>query len=128
MSAHRQRTGNPRAGVNLLDVTPRREVLWEEDGSGLVTLVPERPKVRGPRSLGRWLRYMMAPPRIRLDDVGSYAWLRLDGGTTVGGVAGEVREQFGDRVEPVEQRLGQLIRLLRHERFVSYPGLEGRHR
>lgn len=114
--------------MNLLDVSPRREVPWEEDGGGLVTLVPERPKVRGPRSLGRWLRYMMAPPRIRLDDVGSYAWLRLDGGTTVGRVAGEVREQFGDRVEPVEQRLGQLIRLLRHERFVSYPELEGRHR
>lgn len=128
MTTRRQRTGDPRAGVNLLHVTPRREVLWEEDGSGLVTLVPERPKVRGPRSLGRWLRYMMAPPRIRLDDVGSYAWLRLDGGTTVGGLAGAVREHFGDRVEPVEQRLGQLIRLLRHERFVSYPELEGRHR
>ncbi len=128
MTVRRQRTGNPRAGVNLLDVTPRREVLWEEDGGGLVTLVPERPKVRGPRSLGRWMAYMMAPPRIRLDDVGSYAWLRLDGETTVRGVAGEVREQFGDRVEPVEQRLGQLVRLLRHERFVSYPELEGRHR
>jgi hypothetical protein len=128
VSSRRQRIADARAGVNLLDVTPRREVLWEEDESGLVTLVPERPKVRGPRSLGRWLRYMMAPPRIRLDDVGSYAWLRLDGATTVGGVAGEVREQFGDRIEPVEQRLGQLIRLLRHERFVSYPELEGRHR
>ena len=128
MSSRRQRIADARAGVNLLDVTPRREVLWEEDGGGLVTLVPERPKVRGLRSLGRWLRYVMAPPRIRLDDVGSYAWLRLDGRTTVGGVAEKVREQFGDRVEPVEQRLGQLVRLLRHERFVSYPELEGRHR
>jgi len=62
VSSRRQRIADARAGVNLLDVTPRREVLWEEDESGLVTLVPERPKVRGPRSLGRWLRYMMAPP------------------------------------------------------------------
>jgi len=114
--------------LNLLNVTPRREVQWEEGDDGLVVLVRERPRVRGPRSLGRWLWFVMAPPRIRLDDVGSYAWLRLDGQTTVGGVAGEVRNHFGDRVEPVEHRLGQLVRLLHRERFVSYPELQDRRR
>ncbi len=67
---------------------------------------------------------MMAPPRIRLDEVGSYAWLRMDGTTDVRELAVLVREQFGDRVEPVGQRLGQLIRVLRRERFVSYAELD----
>lgn len=114
------------AGPNLLDLTPRREVGWEEDEEGIVTLVRERPRVRSPRSLGRWVSFMMAPPRIRLDEVGSFAWLRMDGGTDVRGLVDLVRAEFGDRVEPVGHRLGQLIRLLRRERFVTYVELEKR--
>ena len=108
------------AGPNLLDMTPRREVTWEEDEAGVVTLVRERPAIRGPRSLGRWISFMMAPPRIRLDDVGSYAWLQMNGSLEVRELARLVQVEFGDRVEPVNQRLGQLIRLLKRERFLSY--------
>jgi hypothetical protein len=107
-------------GSNLLDMTPRREATWEEDEAGLVTLVRERPAIRGPRSLGRWISYMMAPPRIRLDEVGSYAWLQMSGSLDVRELALLVRAEFGERVEPVYPRLGQLIRLLQRERFVAY--------
>jgi len=71
---------------------------------------------------------MMAPPRIRLDDVGSYVWLRMDGGTNVRGLVDLVRAEFGDRVEPIGQRLGQLIRVLRREHFVTYLELEERRK
>jgi len=107
-------------GPNLLDMTPRREVEWEEDAEGRVTLVRERPAIRGPRSLGLWLSFMMAPPRIRLDEVGSFVWLHMSGSRDVRELALLVRAEFGDRVEPVNSRLGQLIRLLKRERFVSY--------
>lgn len=117
-----------RAGPNLLDLTPRREAGWEEDAYGIVTLVRERPRVRSPRSFGRWVSFMMAPPRIRLDDVGSYVWLRMDGGTNVRGLVDLVRAEFGDRVEPIGQRLGQLIRVLRREHFVTYLELEERRK
>lgn len=113
-------------GPNLLDMTLRREVKWDEDENGLVTLIRERPAIRGPRSLGRWISFMMAPPRIRLDEVGSYAWLNMNGGIDVRGLAGLLHTEFGDRVEPVNQRLGQLIRLLKRERFVSYVTSEDR--
>jgi hypothetical protein len=107
-------------GPNLLDMTPVREVEWEEDESGVVTLVRSRPRVRGPRSMGRWVSFMLAPPRIRLDEVGSFAWLRMSGTMKVGDLAALVREEFGERVDPVNQRLGHLVRLLKRERFVSY--------
>jgi hypothetical protein len=101
-------------------MTLRREAKWDEDENGLVTLIRERPAIRGPRSLGRWISFMMAPPRIRLDEVGSYAWLNMNGGIEVRGLAGLLHAEFGETVEPVNQRLGQLIRLLKRERFVSY--------
>lgn len=109
---------------NLLAVAPRRAVEWEEGEDGLVVLVRRRPRVRSPRSLGRWLSYLMAPPRIRLDELGSFAWRALDGHSTVGEVAERVRDHFGEEAEPVEHRLGQFVVVLRRERFVSYPGLD----
>ena len=115
-----RRDSDARIGPNLLDMTPVREVEWEEDESGVVTLVRSRPRVRGPRSMGRWVSFMLAPPRIRLDEVGSFAWLRMSGTMKVGDLAALVREEFGERVDPVNQRLGHLVRLLKRERFVSY--------
>lgn len=120
-----RRDSDARIGPNLLDMTPVREVEWEEDESGVVTLVRSRPRVRGPRSMGRWVSFMLAPPRIRLDEVGSYAWLRMSGTINVGDLAELVREEFGERVDPVNQRLGHLVRLLKRERFVSYMELNG---
>jgi len=118
--ARSERHDGTRAGQNLLDMTPLREVEWEEDERGGVTLVRRRPRVRGPRSMGGWVSFMLAPPRIRLDEVGSFAWLRMNGNVDVGELAALVREEFGDRVEPVNHRLGHLVRLLNRERFVSY--------
>lgn len=118
--------GAPEQGPNLLDMTPVREARWEEDDEGVVTLLRDRPRVRGPRSFARWVSFMLAPPRIRLDDVGSYAWLRMNGTTDVRGLAELIRSEFGDRVEPVSQRLGHLVRVLRRERFVHYAELDDR--
>ena len=63
--------------------------------------------------------------RIRLDEAGSFAWLRLDGRSTVGEVAAEMRGQLGSAVEPAEERLGTLVRQLRGQGLVAYPGIDG---
>ncbi len=113
-----------RSGPNLLDLTPRREVQWEEREDGLVTLVRVKPVVRDFRSLRRWVSFMMAPPRIRLDEVGSFAWLNMDGDADVRELVQRVRDEFGESAEPVAQRLGQFVRLLRREQFVTYLELD----
>jgi hypothetical protein len=63
----------------------------------------------------------MAVKSLRLDEVGSFAWQLLDGEHTVGQVAVAVREHFGDAVEPAEERVGHLVRLLRQEGLIAYP-------
>jgi hypothetical protein len=101
-------------------MTPVRQVSWQEDQTGRITLIRERPSVRGVRSLGRWVSFMMAPPRIKLDEVGSYAWLRMSGAADVRTLVSLVRSEFGESVEPVNERLGQFVRLLHRERFITY--------
>jgi hypothetical protein len=102
-------------------VAPVRAAEWREvDGR----VVLERPQPR--RS---WLRAplerlsrVLTAPRINLDDRGSFVWKRLDGSRTMAELAGELRDRFGESVEPAEERLGELVRQLRRERLVAYPG------
>ncbi len=115
------RGSDPLARVNLLEVAPARSARWEEvDGR----VVVERPAVagRGPKALLERLLRALSARRIRLDETGSFVWRQLDGRRTVAEIAERMRERFGDRVEPAEERLGRLIRLLRQENLVVYPG------
>ena len=120
-SAVRRRTR--RDAPNLLDVAPIRVADWVTDGERLVVIRP-RPRSRGLLLPLDWLAYFMAVRRIRLDEVGTAAWRLFDGARTVGEVAELVRDQFGDAVEPAEQRLGHLVRLLHRERLVCYRALD----
>lgn len=108
------------AQVNLLELAPVRAARWVERDERVV-LVRPRPEVTSLRSFFEWLGYVLAPLRIRLDPIGSFAWLRLDGSTSVAQVAAAARERFGDSSEPTEERLGELVRLLRRDGFIALP-------
>lgn len=116
---------DPLAGVNLLDLRPVRIADWSEDAEGRVVVERSSPAGgRGLAGLRARLDHWLAVPRVRLDDTGSFAWKRLDGERSVREVAGAVRERFGPDAEPVEERLGSFVRLLRRERLVRYPELD----
>ena len=105
--------------VNLLELAPVRLARWEDDGERVVI---ERPKPVAWRPVGQLLRYWLAVRRIRLDARGSAVWRCLDGSTTVEQVAATLRSQFGKEVEPAEERIGQLVRMLHTEDLVAFPG------
>ena len=115
----RARKGPPE-GANLLELTPARTASWSEDGGRVVVEMPtpDRPWL----APVAWLRSRMSTKRVRLDEVGSLAWSLLDGRRTVGEVAEALRERFGERVEPVEERLGLLMSSLYRGGLVGYVG------
>jgi hypothetical protein len=108
-------------GVNLLGLTPRRVADWEERGGRVVLLRP-LPVTRGLRGLADRFFHKMSAHRVRLDEVGGFAWLKFDGEHTVAEVGEMMRVEFGDRVEPVEERLGKLVWVMRREGFLAYAG------
>ncbi len=107
--------------VNLLGVTPVRLAEWEERGERVIVVRP-KPHRGGLAGAIDRLLYMLSARRIRLDPVGSFAWLNLDGNLTVGQVAELLHEEFGEKVESAEERLGHLVRVFRREGLVAYPG------
>ena len=108
-------------GVNLLRLAPVRFAEWEEV-EGRVILLRPKPTTWGLRGLMDRFFHRMSANRIRLDEFGSFAWLRLDGSRTVGQVVEFMQEEFGERVDPAEERLSHLIWLLRREELLGYPG------
>ena len=108
-------------GVNLLGLAPLRYAEWEGEEGRIVLLRPE-PTDTGLKGFMERFFHRMSANRIRLDEVGSFAWLHLDGERTVGEVAGLLREEFGEKVDPAEERLAHLIWMLRREKLLGYPG------
>lgn len=89
-------------------VRPRRLLEWREEDGRCVLL---RPRL-GASRVGRWVAGLFGDPyyRIRLDEVGSLVWTACDGQTSLAAIATLMRTRFGDRLEPVEQRLAQFVR------------------
>jgi len=106
--------------VNLLELAPRQLAVWEEANGSVILIRPE-PSSVGPRGLMDRFFHKMSAHRIRLDDIGGFAWKQFDGVRTVAEVGELMRREFGDRVEPVEERLGHLVLMLRKEGFLAYP-------
>ena len=115
----RRRKAEALAQINLLVLTPVRLAPWDEVEGKVVI---ERPKPTGAGRVGEKLRYWLAVRKIRLDERGSVAWRLLDGTKSVADVADALRVEFGDEVEPAEDRAGQLIRVLHKEDLLAYPG------
>lgn len=59
---------------------------------------------------------------IDLDAYGSYLWLQMDGKKTVGELALSMKEHFGDKAEPLYDRLIKYMQILRNNKFILIQG------
>jgi hypothetical protein len=100
---------------------PVRTAAWEEVDQRVIIDRP-KPKWRGLTAPLERLGFWMSSRRIRLDPKGSFIWKLLDGGHSVQAIADGMRAEFGPEVEPAEERVGLLIRQLRTQEMLAYPG------
>ena len=107
--------------VDLLELEPVRLVPWREGENGRVIIDRPRPPLRGLRGLVGGANWLLTPRRIRLDDIGSFAWRRLDGVTKVRSLAGVMRDAFPDSREQLEERLGDYLRAMRRLHLIAFP-------
>jgi len=105
------------AGLDFAHVRPRRLLEWCEEDGRCVLLRPRFGTTRA----ARWVAGLWADPhyRIRLDEVGTLVWKACDGHTSLADIVGRMRERFGDRVEPADQRLSQFMRKMLKGRMIA---------
>lgn len=98
---------------------PRRNRQWETTDNGLVVLI--MPKF-GDHALGRWLMKRLTKPtyHLKLDEIGSFVWHRCDGSKTVEQIEKELHNEFGEKVEPVRERLSLFMRSLEGSKSIEW--------
>ncbi len=98
-------------------VQPRRLLEWREQDGRCVLL---RPRL-GSSRVGRWMAGLWDDPyyQIRLDEVGTLVWKACDGRTSLADIVGRMRDRFGDRVEPADQRLAEFMRKMLKGRMIA---------
>lgn len=61
---------------------------------------------------------------IELDEYGSYLWQQIDGKSDIHQLSLQMKEHFGDRAEPVVERLVKFMRILQVNRYINYTNLQ----
>lgn len=116
--------GRKRPG-NYLDFVPTihpRSVWSQEDGRVTIHMAHRGIWAAAARVLARTPRVS----HIRLDEYGSFLWLRMDGVRTVGDLARELEGRFGEDVQPLYHRLAAYMRILYRNHWILYSWQERR--
>lgn len=108
--------------INLLELIPVKNIEWEKTEEGLIVLL--KPKFTHPFFKKHILPRLKHPfYKVKLDDVGSFVWEWCDGKKTVKEIARGLKEKFGEKVEPLHNRLALYLQNLEKNRFIYFKGL-----
>ena len=102
---------------NYLEKKPQRaEYIWTEK-EGIVTI-----EIPNTGIFNRFAQKFFKKPKIsyiHLDEMGSFIWPHLDGDKTIIEIGEMVKEKFGDKANPLYERLAEYIRRLASYGFVK---------
>ena len=115
-----KKTEAEKTKINLLDLIPVRNIKWEKK-EGLIVLL--KPKFKHP-FLKKYVLPRLKNPcyKIRLDPVGTFIWELCDGSLSVKKLAKSLKDEFGDKVEPLYDRLALFLQSLEKNHFIFYKG------
>lgn len=104
---------------NFLELIPKKNntLEWVVNDEGLVQIIIPRNGI-----LDRIVRVFFKTPkvmRIDLDSIGSCVWKAIDGRRNIQDIAKILKEEFGENVEPLYERLGAYINILRNNKFIT---------
>lgn len=107
---------------NYLDLVPvaNPQNTWDEGADGSVTIHMVH---RGfYAAIAQKFFHTPRVSHIQLDEYGSFLWKEIDGQRTVGDLALRMKEQFGEKAEPLYDRLVKYMQILRNNRFILFRG------
>ena len=105
---------------NYLERCPKRPagLSWTEDDSGMVTF-----EIENKGFMNRIAQKFFHKPKIsyiHLDELGSFLWKRIDGEKTLIELGKEVEEKFGEKANPLYERLAKYFQILDSYQFIMW--------
>lgn len=105
---------------NYLEKKPRRpeQLHWSSDEKGLVILDIENTGI-----MNRLAQRFFGKPKvthIHLDEIGSFVWPLLDGEMDIIALGTMVKDKFGEKADPLYERLAKYFQILDSYHFVEW--------
>ncbi|MGN0329941.1 MAG: PqqD family peptide modification chaperone [Kineothrix sp.] len=105
---------------NYLERRPMRHerIKWSADGEGLVVLDLEHTGF-----FNLLAQKLFARPKtshIHLDELGSFAWIQMDGEKDIAALGELVEGRFGDQARPLYERLAKYCQILDSCSFIRW--------
>jgi len=103
---------------NIMEFIPirRDNIEWIKLENKKIRLIFHRKRL-----IDKILIFMFnAPERLKidLDELGSRVWELCDGKNNIYDISVKIREEFGEKAAPVEERLLKFISILRNNNFI----------
>ncbi|MCH3988034.1 MAG: PqqD family protein [Lachnospiraceae bacterium] len=57
---------------------------------------------------------------IELDDFGTFVWKQMDGEKSIFQIGQAVREEYGEKAEPLYERLSRFMKILHEQHYIVY--------
>jgi hypothetical protein len=105
---------------NYLELIPVRnpEISWKSGEDGLVTL-----EITNKGAFNKIAQTLFKKPKIsyvHLDENGSFVWPLIDGENDIIKIGEAVKEHFGEKAEPLYERLAKFFKILESYKFISF--------
>ena len=104
---------------NYLEFVPQKNIeRFTTDANGVITLEIENKGV-----FNRVAQKLFKKPKIsyiHLDDMGSFVWPLIDGKRNITDIGVFVKEHFGEKAEPLYERLAKNFRVLESYGFIKF--------
>ena len=106
--------------VNYLEKTPQRpeNIGWKTGEDGLVTL-----EIENKGTVNKIAQKLFKKPKIsyiHLDENGSFVWQIMDGEKNIVELGKEVEAKFGEKANPLYERLAKYFQILDSYGFVKW--------
>ena len=117
----KRKTRDPKYLLNLLKMKPVRIHKWKSkpDDPDVITIKMPRFQSNFGKRFGKLFK-LKPTYNINLEKYGSAVWRLCNGKVTVEEIGEVLREQFGDEVEPIYERLAEYLTFLERNKLIKY--------
>ena len=105
---------------NYLEKTPvkNENIQWKQDENGAVTL-----EIENTGFFNKIAQKFFKKPKVsyvHLDENGSFLWPLIDGEKSILELGVLVKEHFGEKAEPLYERLAKYFQILESYKFIEF--------
>lgn len=108
--------------INYLELTPVRNYDHVVEDTGLISVLVPKFDIK-------WIDKIMSKIiksrffKAKLDEFGTETWLEIDGTKSVQSVSEHLQKKFGEKINPVDERLTKFLSELYKYNFITFKEL-----